>query len=216
MPKKQYKLDTSIRKEYLYFIHPRAYEKDNTPIYKIGRTNDLSNRLKVYPKNSIIYKVIRVKNCYYSESRLINTFHMNFKHRGDIGREYFEGDRVDMMECMQVLIDTLNQEIKDDGIRDRLEKFYCDRHRMFFDGKISDLKPKQKQIARVVKNKVGEGKFSCDKCNKTFKRKGNLDYHVSKKVCKNKEHSCKYCGKSLTQTLKEEQLTDENDKPFHM
>ena len=130
MPKKQYKLDTSIRKEYLYFIHPRTYEKDNTPVYKIGRTNDLSNRLKAYPKNSIIYKVIRVANCYYSESRLINTFHMNFKHRSDIGREYFEGDRADMMECMQALIDALNQEIKDDGIRDRLEKCYCDRHRM--------------------------------------------------------------------------------------
>jgi hypothetical protein len=138
MPKPKFKLDTSIRKEYLYLIHPRNLEKNDVCIYKIGRTYDLENRLNVYPSNSVVYRVTRVINCYYAETRLISTFHKNFTHRKDIGKEYFEGDLSDMVECMQILIDAIGQEIADDDVINDVKAYYGDMHGIYVDGQISD------------------------------------------------------------------------------
>lgn len=210
MAQKEFKMDTSTRKEYFYFIHQRNYEKDNKLIYKIGRTHDLERRLNKYPKNSVIHKVVRVSNCYYTETKLINTFHMNFSHRADVGREYFEGDSSNMLKCMDILIDELDQRIEDNEINDVLIQYYGRRHRIIVGGKVHDevnASNKIKVLKRVIKeNKVvrnGEDindikydsrNFSCKVCGKEFKSRDNLKYHVRNKVCVDKKYSCKFCG----------------------
>ena len=42
--------------------------------------------------------------------------------------------------------------------------------------------------------------YYCDKCEKTFKRKRNLDYHMKNAVCvdNEKKYDCKYCSASFT------------------
>ena len=152
MSQRVFKLDTSVRKEYLYLIHPRNYEMKNRPIYKIGRTDDLPKRLKFYPKNSVIHKIIRVKNCHFSERKLINSFKMNFTHRSDIGREYFEGDCSDMISCMKRLIDVLEQRINDPAINNNVKEYYGNYHRIVIDGKIHNEISKCQKIKKIKKN----------------------------------------------------------------
>ena len=35
--------------------------------------------------------------------------------------------------------------------------------------------------------------FSCPDCNKNFKSKRNLDYHITNNVCSDKDHDCEFC-----------------------
>jgi hypothetical protein len=41
-------------------------------------------------------------------------------------------------------------------------------------------------------------KIECNTCNKKFKRKENLDYHIEHKACKTYSHRCKYCDVGFT------------------
>lgn len=41
-------------------------------------------------------------------------------------------------------------------------------------------------------------KFACKNCEKSFKRRGNLDYHLKKQVCLTKSYECRYCPSKFT------------------
>ena len=51
----QYEIEE--RNDYVYLIHPENFEKQKIPIYKLGKTYRLHDRLNTYPKNSVIYLV---------------------------------------------------------------------------------------------------------------------------------------------------------------
>ena len=68
MNNKTFNLVITHTHEYVYLIQPRHIEQKNLNVFKIGRTAHLHNRFKQYPPNSTIYKVIRVQNCYSSET----------------------------------------------------------------------------------------------------------------------------------------------------
>jgi len=40
--------------------------------------------------------------------------------------------------------------------------------------------------------------FICDTCEKKFKKKKNLDYHIKNQVCDNKDIICEHCGNRFT------------------
>ena len=40
--------------------------------------------------------------------------------------------------------------------------------------------------------------YTCKVCCKSFKQKGHYTYHIDNKVCLNKPHKCKYCGKGFS------------------
>ena len=85
----------------IYLLQTREFIQLNQPVYKIGRTNQpLEKRFKQYPKGS---KLLHNNTCYNSvntETILLRYFKEQFKHRRDIGKEYFEGDPTKMIEII--------------------------------------------------------------------------------------------------------------------
>jgi hypothetical protein len=85
---------------YIYLLKEREFLKSKEHIFKIGFTSrDILARTNGYPKGSKIYCVLPVAGD--PELKLINLFKNNFKHREDIGNEYFEGSFNKMFGLLQ-------------------------------------------------------------------------------------------------------------------
>ena len=95
---------------YIYLLQEREFIKTNENIYKIGKTKQKNNdRLKQYPKGSILLFQMICNSCDTSEKELIEKFKKKYKHREDIGSEYFEGDYNDMINIIYTNISSLNE-----------------------------------------------------------------------------------------------------------
>jgi hypothetical protein len=87
--------------DYIYLIRTREFIQLNQPVYKIGRTRQPNfNRLKQYPKGSEVIDWLSCFNCVITENILIKEFKLHFKHRPDLGNEYFEGNVIDMSNLL--------------------------------------------------------------------------------------------------------------------
>jgi hypothetical protein len=79
---------------YLYLIHVQ----DN--VYKVGYSTDLYKRVHNYPKPYKVVLSIDVgakENGRQAERVVLDCFKQQFKHRTDLGTEYFEGSKTDMV-----------------------------------------------------------------------------------------------------------------------
>jgi hypothetical protein len=72
-------------------LKEREFLKTKEPIFKIGKTIEMKNRMPAYPKQSILH------GCFYCptnidlvERYLITLFDAQFIKRTDIGTEYYE------------------------------------------------------------------------------------------------------------------------------
>ncbi len=82
-----------------YLLREREFIKTDENIFKIGGTQqEMKARFNQYPKGSelIIYK--DVTDCFKCESEIMKVFDLKFKNRRDIGREYYEGNRDEMIK----------------------------------------------------------------------------------------------------------------------
>ena len=79
--------------EGIYLIHPREFVSTDLSIYKLGRSNNIDNRVKQYPKGSNILCMLMCKNSIACENYLINLFKNKFTQNTYYGSEYFEGDK---------------------------------------------------------------------------------------------------------------------------
>jgi hypothetical protein len=86
------KVELVVTVDFLYIVKPREFI--NTNVFKIGRTGDIVERLRAYGKGSYYVLVFQMMN---ATSNTVETMlkhsliAMNgFKHRTDIGAEYFE------------------------------------------------------------------------------------------------------------------------------
>jgi len=85
--------------EYIYLIHEREFVKSKQPIYKIGKSKQENcKRTKSYPKDSILECVFRVNDCDQKEKEIIKVLSEKYIRRKDIGNEYFEGDRNEIIK----------------------------------------------------------------------------------------------------------------------
>lgn len=89
-----------MRNGNIYLIHEREFMRLDDNVYKIGRTDDVKRRLSQYPKGSRLLFSVYTHDCLTAERELIRQFKGIFKHRVDIGREYFEGDSRDMINII--------------------------------------------------------------------------------------------------------------------
>lgn len=87
--------------DYIYLLREREFIKLNEYVYKIGKSKqEFGKRLNDYPKDSEVLLTIKVVNCDITEQIIISKFKDSFKHRDDIGAEYFEGDIKEMMQII--------------------------------------------------------------------------------------------------------------------
>ena len=66
-------------------------------VVKIGRTKDMFQRIKGYPKGSMLLCCNHVDSVVSTETEIIRHFMARFIHRKDLGREYFESINLSAM-----------------------------------------------------------------------------------------------------------------------
>jgi len=102
----------SLNFQGLYLLQTREFVDSNKPIYKIGRSNKISQRLHRYPNGSIVHLVIECKDSKIHESQLINLFKNDFKLKPYYGLEYFIGDKNEMINTIIKYITTIYNNVK--------------------------------------------------------------------------------------------------------
>jgi hypothetical protein len=84
----------------IYIIWVREFLRLNEPIYKLGRTENIINRVMQYPKGSRLLCSIYCDDEKKIETLLKRKFNIEFKARPDFGAEYFEGNINKMIEII--------------------------------------------------------------------------------------------------------------------
>ena len=96
--------------EYIYLLQEREFIITNQNVYKLGKTRqDNLQRFKQYPKGSKLLLQHICNNCDMLEKKLISDFKNKYKHRKDLGNEYFEGDYNDMINDIHNKITNHNE-----------------------------------------------------------------------------------------------------------
>jgi hypothetical protein len=94
-------IDMTMTVNYVYLIKEREFIKTGEDVYKLGRSKKENHkRFNQYPKGSILLFQIICNDCVDMEKQLIKIFKESFKQRKDVGREYFEGNHVDMIDII--------------------------------------------------------------------------------------------------------------------
>ena len=78
--------------EYVYLLITRESIRMKDNVFKIGRTKNIKNRLRHYPKGTELINVIKVNDAVFVEQEIMRGFKEKFINRTDFGTEYFEGD----------------------------------------------------------------------------------------------------------------------------
>jgi hypothetical protein len=84
--------------ECIYLLLEREFIHNPLKVAKIGRSVCFKNRMNNYPKGSTILCVNKCNDSVKAEKDLIMIFNCMFKHREDIGDEYFEGETSHMIK----------------------------------------------------------------------------------------------------------------------
>ena len=120
----------------VYLVKEREFTKTNENIIKVGYSNQENlKRFKQYPKDSVLLCQVFTENGKLCESKILDEFKIKFKHRKDIGNEYFECDYILMRQIINDIVDKVEKENKNisKNIVDELEN------------KIKELEELQKQ-----------------------------------------------------------------------
>lgn len=89
---------------HLYIVKEREFIKTNENIFKIGRSQNIVNRMPAYPKDSRIYCIMYTPHLKEDEKRMIKLFDDLFINRTDIGREYYECSENEIMSQFLLFI----------------------------------------------------------------------------------------------------------------
>ena len=120
--------------EGIYLIHVREFAKSKDPIYKIGRSHNLENRIRNYPNGSIVLFRMKCKDSIKCEKYLIKLFKEKFIQKTYYGNEYFKGDEDEMINEIHkylyiyntknkiINLEIANTEIAIDNINDNINK----------------------------------------------------------------------------------------------
>jgi len=90
--------------EGLYLLHTFTCISNNQSIYKIGRSHNLYKRISSYSNGSICYLVIECLDSKTDEATMIKLFNNKYKNIKFYGKEYFEGDKNDMLQTIKAYV----------------------------------------------------------------------------------------------------------------
>lgn len=77
---------------YMFLLIEREFIKTKESIYKIGRTEEISNIMYQHPKGTNVIITFIVDDIDEIEDEIIETFDDLFEYRSDIGDYYYEGN----------------------------------------------------------------------------------------------------------------------------
>lgn len=157
--------------EYVYLIHPAEYVTKNEPVYKFGKTGNIEGRFFGYSQNSVIYYICRVKNCSSVEKAIDKDFNKHFTLAER--KEYFKGRKSEMIKCIESIINKMNQRVIEDGLVDKITKYYGNRHKIMLD----DNTDKTDIVYNYDDDEVDEIDFED---NDNAENKGNVENNIKK------------------------------------
>jgi hypothetical protein len=170
--------------QYVYMLirQDQICRKEN--IYKIGRTCNLTARLKGYTKGSYYILTNKVDDNLFVENAMIKKFKEKFIQRHQIGTEYFEGDLEDMKrefeEVVKLCAERLSAKklIADERGIYKCEcgvictsKYNLQRHLL---SKTHELNLRHGEHVTATER----GLFECKLCNYSSSHKGNFRKHI--------------------------------------
>jgi hypothetical protein len=214
--------------EFIYLLQTRESLRNNEEIYKVGRTcKSELERFNNYPKGSILHLHISCVNSCEVENNIINSFNKIFTNVGLYGREYFEGNLLEMLtiilqqvslsfNCLSSSIGYCKKLQQYENINNALNikvvKLQLENDLLKQDNNISRQKDhkentdidfnNEKTNITVDKDDANlqckkSNRFVCSKCSKPLTSKRNLENHESK--CDGLEsRQCKICFKLFT------------------
>jgi uncharacterized C2H2 Zn-finger protein len=98
--------------EYIYIIRECDFVRLNEDIYKIGRTakNNPEDRFQKYRKGTEIIGFFKVNNSIDCENKIIQCFsnHTNIKKMSEYGKEYFQGNRNELLNEILEIVKNYN------------------------------------------------------------------------------------------------------------
>lgn len=180
--------------EGIYLIQTREFVRLKENTYKIGRSHNLKNRVKNYPKNSSVILTIQCNNSVQCEKNLINIFKQKFIQKKEYGLEYFEGN----MEEMIVIIENT---IKENIIKENTIKENAIKENAIVDNVVNNVSDKlvdelvdellDDEVDKLVDNLINDEvdnvdnskiiQHICNRCHKDLKYLSHLQRHQSNK-----------------------------------
>lgn len=100
----------------LYVIQTRNCLESHKHVYKLGRSGNLSKRVRQYPLGSVVVFSIDVNLMVDAETMLLALCRIKFKQRRDFGVEYFEGDLICIMRIFLEVADQFRPEFENQGV----------------------------------------------------------------------------------------------------
>lgn len=190
--------------EGLYLLRLREFENNKENTYKIGRANNLCNRMKQYPNGSVIYLMIECTDSKKHENKLINLFISKYKHNSMCGREYFNGNLDDMINdiinyIQNEMTETFCKMIKKNIIIDKMNKMNKnimqdeledENNIIILNKKNENSLPNSNKILNSINNNnINNNIDNIDRncvCGKKFQYPYLLERHFkSSNICKN-------------------------------
>lgn len=104
--------------EGIYLIHIREFIKSKENVLKMGRSDNLDNRVRQYPKGSNILFMMKCKDSILCEQYLLNLFNIKFTHKSEYGKEFFEGNEDEMIDEIYKYLHNYNKNYKKKELED--------------------------------------------------------------------------------------------------
>ena len=84
--------------ESVYLLQTRESIKNDEGVYKVGRTcQDELKRFNIYPRGSVLHLHASCYNSAAVEKRILERFNKRFRNETFYGKEYFQGDLLQML-----------------------------------------------------------------------------------------------------------------------
>jgi hypothetical protein len=190
--------------EGLYLVKEREFVRFNEDIYKLGKSQNVLDRIKNYPKDSMLHLLIFCKDSDILEKELIKILTKKFKLASKYGAEYFEG-KLDKMileiesfmktkNCIfcitnniithKVNTKVINDEntiktiypINDDNESKKSDNKNDNKNENISNNKIDN---KNENIVHLLNNYKGKRILhKCNLCNFTTSKKASYDIHL--------------------------------------
>ena len=171
--------------EGVYLIHTRECINTNKCIYKFGRSNTVTNRIRQYPQESNVELTMSCRNSIFCEKEILKLLRAKFVNSTLYGSEYFEGDKHLMIQIIFNFINgryNTTKNVSKNRNNNKIEnKNIIKNEKQKIENKPTIRLPinkDQKIITDYNENNAKSRETKCNKCEIVFKYPSVLRAHL--------------------------------------